>query len=172
MDVGLNEFWELVMDRETWHAVIHGVAKSQTRLKWLSSSSRFVITFLPRRKKLLILWPLSPSTVILEPKKIKSVTVSTFSPSIYHEVMWPDAMILSFWMLSFKLAFSFSSFPFFNRLFNSSWLSAIMVVSSAYLRLLTFLRAILIPACESSSLAFHMRYSACKLNKQGDSIEP
>ena len=67
---------------------------------------------------------------------------------------------------------SFSSFPFFYRLFNSSWLSAIMVVSSAYLRLLTFLRAILIPACESSSLAFHMRYSACKLNKQGDNIQP
>ena len=54
------------------------------------------------------------------------------------------------------------------RLFSSSLLSAIWVVSSAYLRLLIFLLAILIPACASSSLAFCMMYSACKLNKQGD----
>ena len=58
--------------------------------------SRFVIAFLPRSKCLLILWLHSPSAVILEPKKIKSVTVSTFSPSICHEVMGPDAMILVF----------------------------------------------------------------------------
>ena len=55
--------------------------------------SRFVIAFLPRSKHLLISWQ-SPSTVILEPKKIKSVTVSTFSPSICHKVMGPDAVIL------------------------------------------------------------------------------
>ena len=58
--------------------------------------SRFVITFLPRSKRLLISWLQSPSAVILEPKKIKSVTVSTVSPSISHEVMGPDAMILVF----------------------------------------------------------------------------
>ena len=58
------------------------------------------------------------------------------------------------------------------RLFNSSSLSAIRVVSFAYLRLLIFLPAILIPACASSSLAFHMMYSAYKLNKQGDNIQP
>ena len=58
--------------------------------------SRLVITFLPRSKYLLISWLQSPSAVILEPKKIKSDTVSTVSPSISHEVMGPDAMILVF----------------------------------------------------------------------------
>ena len=58
--------------------------------------SRFVITFLPRSKRLLISWLQSPSAVILEPPKIKSVIVSTASPSICHEVMEPDAMILVF----------------------------------------------------------------------------
>ena len=67
--------------------------------------SRLVIAFLPRSKHLLILWLQSPSAVILEPKK-KSVTVSIVSSSICHEVMGPDAMILVFWMLSFK--------PFFH----------------------------------------------------------
>ena len=67
--------------------------------------SRLVIAFLPRSKHLLISWLQSPSAVILEPKIIKSVTVSTVSPSISHEVMGPDAMILVFWMLSFKPAF-------------------------------------------------------------------
>ena len=56
--------------------------------------SRLVITFLPRNKHLLISWPLSLSAVNLEPKKMKSVTVSTFSPSICHKVMGPDAMTL------------------------------------------------------------------------------
>ena len=55
--------------------------------------SRFVIAFLPRRKHLLISWLQSPSAVILEPKKIKSVTVSSSLPSICHEVIGPDAMI-------------------------------------------------------------------------------
>ena len=58
--------------------------------------SRFIITFLPRSKHILILWLQSPSVVILDPKKIKSVTVSIVSPSICHEVMGPDAMILVF----------------------------------------------------------------------------
>ena len=58
--------------------------------------SRFVIAYLPRSKHLLILWLKSLSAVILEPKKIKSVTASTYSPSICHEVMGPDAMILAF----------------------------------------------------------------------------
>ena len=68
--------------------------------------SRLVITFLPRSKGLLIYWLQSPSAVILEPPKIKSVTISIVSPSICHEVMGPDAMILVFGMLSFKSAFS------------------------------------------------------------------
>ena len=71
--------------------------------------SRLVITFLPGSKHLLISWLQSPSAVILEPPKIKSVTVSIVSPSICHEVVGPDAMILVFWMLSFKPTFSLSS---------------------------------------------------------------
>ena len=78
---------------------------------------------------------------------------------------------LSNWTeLSFKPTFSLSSFTFIKRLFRSSSLSAIRVVSSAYLRLLIFLLAILIPACAFSSPAFLMMYSAYKLNKQGDNI--
>ena len=134
--------------------------------------SQFVIDFLPRSKWLLIPWLQSPSAVIVEPQKIKCVTVSIISPFICREVMGLDAMILVFWMLSFKPAFSLSSFTLIKRLFSSFWLSAIRVVVSAYLRLLIFLPAILIPACESSSLAFSMMYTACKLNKQGDNIQP
>ena len=104
-------------------------------------------------------------------QKTKSATVSIVSPSICHEVMGSDAMILVFWMLSFKLTSSFSSFTFIKRLFSSSLLSAIMVVSSAYMRLLIFPLAILIPACASNP-AFLMIYSAYKLNKQGDNIQP
>ena len=134
--------------------------------------SRLVITFLPRSKRLLISWLQSPSAVILQPPKIKSLTVSTISPSICHEVIGPDAMILVFWMLSFRPTFSISSFTLIKRFFSSSLLFAIRVVSSAYLRLLIFLLAVLIPACASSSPAFLMMYSAYKLNKQGDDIQP
>ena len=79
--------------------------------------SRSVIAFLPENKHLLISWQQSLSTVILEPRKIKSVTVSTFSPSVCHEVMELAAMILALWMFSFKPTFSFSS------LFEKCWLS-------------------------------------------------
>ena len=74
--------------------------------------SRLVIDFLPRSKHLLISWLQSPSTIILEPKKIKSVTVSIVSPSICHEVMGLYANVLVFHMLSFKPTFSLSSFTF------------------------------------------------------------
>ena len=113
--------------------------------------SRSLITFLPRSKCILISWLQSPSAVILEPRKIKSATVSTVSPSICHEVMRPDAMILVFWILSFKPTFSLSSSTFIKRLFSSSSLSAIRVMSSAYLRLLIFLPAMLIPVFPLSS---------------------
>ena len=126
--------------------------------------SRLVIIFLPRSKCHLISWLQSPSAMILEPKKIKSVTVSIVSPSICHEVMGPDAMILVFWMLNYKPAFSFFSFTF-KRLLSSSSFSALRVVSSAYLRLLIFLLAILIPAYSSSSPVFCMMYTAYKLKK-------
>ena len=102
----------------------------------------------------------------------KSLTVSIVSPSICHEVMGPAAMILLLWMLSFKPTFSLSSFTYIKRLFSSSSLSAIRVMSSAYLKLLIFLPAILIPACASSVPAFHMMYSAYKLKKDGDNIQP
>ena len=130
-------------------------------------------------------WLQPPSAVILEPRKIKSVTVFIFSTSICHEMMRLDAMILVFSMLTFKSVGTgqralglepdhlspLSSFTLIKRLFSSSSLSVIKVVSTAYLTLLVFLPAILIPACASSRPAFHMMHSAYKLNKQGDKIQ-
>ena len=78
---------------------------------------------------------------------------------------WSDGMILVFWMFSFKPAFSLSSFIFIKRLFSSSSLYSIRVVSSAYLRLLIFLLAILIPASASYNPAFCIMHSAYKVNK-------
>ena len=108
--------------------------------------------------------------MILEPKKIKSVTVYRFSHSICHEVLGPDAMTLVFWMLSFKQAFSLSSLTFTR---GSQFLFTFLLreVSSAYLRLLIFLPAILILACESFRPAFPMMYSVYQLIKQGDNIQ-
>ena len=77
--------------------------------------SSLVITFLSRSKCLLISWLQSPSAVILEPLKIKSVTVSTVSPSICHEVMGTEAKIFVFWILSFKPTFSLSSYTFISK---------------------------------------------------------
>ena len=144
---------------------------------------RLVIAFLPRSKHLLISWPQSQSwIVILEPKKRKSITVSIFLPSICQEAMRIDVMILGFLfllllfflgflMLSFKPAFSCSSFTLIKRFFSSFSLYVIRVVLSAYLRSLTFLLAILIPACDSSSPTFYMMHSAYKLSKQNDDIQ-
>ena len=134
--------------------------------------SRLVITFLPRSKHLLISWLQSSSAVILEPPKLKSVTLFTVSPAICHEAMGRDAMILVFWMLIFKSAFSLSTFTFIRRLFSSPSLSAVRVMSCEYLRLWIFLPTNLIPAYASSSLALHIMYSAYKLNKQDDNIQP
>ena len=133
--------------------------------------SRFVMAFLLRNKYLLMPWLQSPSTVILEPKK-KLFTIFNYSPSICHEVMGLDAIIFVFWILSFKPALSLFSFTFIKRLFSSSSISVIRLVSSAYLRLFIFLPAILIPAYDSPSPTFHMMYSMYKLNKQGDDIQP
>ena len=128
----------------------------------LNTLSRFAIAFLPRSQCLLISWLQSPSAVVVEPKNRKFVTASTFSPSICHEVMGLDAMILVFLILSYKLAFSLSSFTLIKRLFSSSLLSAVRMVSSAYLRLLIFLPAILILAWDSSSPEFCMMYYVYK----------
>ena len=95
----------------------------------IDGEAMWATPFLLRSKHLLISWLQSPFAVILEPKKMKSLTVSIVSPSICHEVMGPDAMIFVFGMLNFKPAFSFSSF--IKKLFSSSLLSAIRVVSSA-----------------------------------------
>ena len=110
----------------------------------------------------------------LEHKKIKPVTHCFHCFPIY--LLWSDGTrchdLLVFGMLSFKPSFSLSSFTFIKRLFSSSSLSAIRVVLSAYLRLLIFLLASLIPACASSSLAFLMIYSLWMLNRQGDNTHP
>ena len=131
--------------------------------------SRLVIALLPRIKHLLISWLQSPFAVILEPKKIKSLFP-----------LFPHLFAMKWW--DWMSWFSFSGCSVLSQLFHSllslsprdfsSSLSAIRVVSSAYLRLLIFFPAILILACASSSPAFHMMYSACKLNKQGDNIQP
>ena len=138
--------------------------------------SRFFITFLPRSNHL-ISWLQSPSIVILEPKKRKSVTASTFSSSICHEVKVPDAMILGFffvffwyWVLS-RLFHSPPSPPSRGSLVPLRF-SAIRVASFTYLRLFMFLQTVLIPACNSSSPAFHMMCSVYKLNKYGDNKQP
>ena len=127
---------------------------------------RLVITFLPRSKHLLISWLQLPSAVILEPKKVKLVTVSTVPLSICHEVMGPDTMILVFWMLSFKPTFSLSSSAFTKKLFSSSLFSAIRMMSSAYLMLLLFLPAIVImaqqqPVAERRYPTSKIRSSSC-----------
>ena len=133
--------------------------------------SRFVIAFLPRCMCLLISWLQKPSAIILKPQKIKSVTVSIFSPIYLPCSDGTGCRDLCFLNAEFKPAFSLSSLTFIKRLFLPL-LSAIRVVSSACLRLLIFLLATLIPACDSSSLPFHMMYSAYKLNKQGDNLQP
>ena len=102
----------------------------------------------------------------------KNKVCHSFPITFSHEVMGLDAMILVFWKLSFKPAFSLFSFTFIKRFFSSSSLYAIRVVSSVYMRLLIFLPAILIPVSASSSPAFHIMYSSQKLNKQGDNIQP
>ena len=138
----------------------------------LNMLSRLIIGFLPRNKHLLISWLQSPSAVILEPPQNKVWHCFHCFPIYFPWSDGTSAMTLVFWMLSFKPTFSLSSFTFIKRLFSSSSLSAIRVVSSAYLRLLIFLPPVLIPAYASSSPEFLMMCSAYKLNKQGDSIQP
>ena len=135
--------------------------------------SKFVMAFLPMGKCLLISWLQFLSAVILKLKKIKSHCFH-FLPPICREVMGQDAMILVFecWVSS-QLSHPPLSPPSRSSLvlLFSSLLSAIRMLSSAYLRLMFFL-IILIPACNSSSPAAHMMYSAQKLNKQGDNMQP
>ena len=138
----------------------------------LNMLSRLDITFLPRSKRLLISWLQSPSAEILEPRKMKSAIVSTLSPHLFPMKWWDQIPWASFsecW--AFSQLFHSLAFTFIKRFFISSLLSAIKVVSSANLRLLIFLLAVLIPTCDSSIRAFQMVYSAYKLSKQSDNIQ-
>ena len=132
-----------------------------------------VIAFLLWCMHLLISWVQLVSAVILHPKKTKSVKSFQFFPFY---LPWNgdglEAMSSVFWMLSLELAFSLSSCILIKRLFCFSSLFGIRVVLSAYLRLLVFLLATLIPACDPSSLAFHMMYFTYKLNKLGLFLVP
>ena len=116
---GLSRIFNTTVQKNQFFSVqltsIHDHWKNHSLDKWtfvgkamsllFRMLSRLVIPFFPMSKCLLILWLQSPSAVILEPPKIKSAPVSTDSPSICHEVMGPEAMILVFWMLSFKPTF-------------------------------------------------------------------
>ena len=133
--------------------------------------SRFVVAFLPRSKHLLLSWLQSPSAVILEPKKIKSVTVSSVS-HLFAMKWWDRMPCLRFLNVEFEASLFTLLFHFRQEALLFFLLSAISVISSAYLNLLIFLPAILIPTCASFSLAFHMIFSAYKLNKLGNSIQP
>ena len=114
--------------------------------------SGFVIAFLSRNK---CLFDFMAAVTIYIDFGAQENKICQF-PSICHEVMGLGAMIFFFWMLSFKPAFSLSSFTFIKRLFSSSSLSAIRVVSSTYLKFLMFLPEILISVCNSSNLAFYI----------------
>ena len=138
---------------------------------FLNILSRLVIAFLPRSEYLLILccshhlqWFWSQENKVSHRFHCFPIYLPRNHGARSHD--------FHFWMSSFKPAFVLSCFTFIKRLFSPSSLSAIWVLSSVYLRLLLFLPAILIPACASSSLAFHMMCSASNLNKQGYNSEP
>ena len=134
--------------------------------------SRFVIDFLSRGKHLLIFMAvvtLSSDFGALENKIFHSFHCFPIYMPWSDGIGWHD---LSFLNVELQASLFTLLFHFHQEALYSSSLSAIRVVSSAYLRLLIFFLAILIPACASSSLAFHIMYSAEKLNKQGDNIQP
>ena len=133
--------------------------------------SRFVIAFLPRSKSLLNFMAAVLICSDFEAQESKICHCFLFFPFY---LPWSDGTRchdLSFLNVDFKPAFSVFSFILIKRLFSSSSLSHIRIVSSAFLKLLIFLPAILIPTCDSSNPAFHRMYSACKLNKPGESIQ-
>ena len=133
--------------------------------------SRLIIAFLPRSKLLNFMAAVTICSDFGAPKNKLCHCFHCF-PICLPWSYGTRCHDLSFLNLSFRPDFSFSSFTFIKKLITSSLLSAIKEVSSAYLSLLIILPAILIPACASSSLGFHMKYSAYKLNKQGDNIQP
>ena len=134
--------------------------------------SRFVIAFLLRSKCFFFNF-IAAVTICndLRAQENKICHCLDFPPFICCEMVGLDVMILVFFMLNFKPYFLLSFLTLIRRLFTSSSFSAIRVVSAAYLRLLIFLPVILIPACGSYNPAFHMMYSAYKLNKQSDIVK-
>ena len=133
--------------------------------------SRFVIAYFLRSKRLNFM---ATVTICSDfgAQESKNLPLFPLFTHLYAMKWWDQCHDIHFCMLSFKLAFLLSSFTFIKRLISSSSSSDVRVMSSAYLRLLIFLLAILIPDCTSSSLVFHMMYSAYKLNKGGDGIQP
>ena len=123
------QLWHPYMTTGKAIALIRWTFVSKVMSLLFNMMSRFVIAFLWRSKHLLISWLQSPSAVILETPKMKSAIVSIIYPSICHEVMGLDAMILVFWMLSFKQTFSLSSFTFIKRLFSSSPKGGVICIS-------------------------------------------
>ena len=138
----------------------------------LNTLYRFVIAFLPRSKHLNFMAAVTMCNDFgaQENKICHCFQFCPFYSIGSDETRYLD---LSFFNIVFQAnIFLLSSFTLIKRLFSSFSLSAIRMVSSAYLRLLIFLLEILIPACASSSLPFSMMYSVYKLNKQGDNIQP
>ena len=135
-------------------ALIICIFASKVISLFFKTLSRFVIAFLPRSKHLLTSWLQLLSAGILKSRKIKSVTASIFPPFICHEMMGPDAIILVFQTLSFKSALFTLLFHLIKRLFSSSLLSNIRMVSPAYLSLLIFLLAVLIPVYDNPAQHF------------------
>ena len=123
MDVTLSELRELMMDREAWRAAIHGVTKSQTRLSnW--TELKLFIAFLPRSKACF-----NFMIALIICSDFGAPQNSICHCFYCHELMGPYAIILVFWMLSFKPTFSLYSFTFIKRPFCSSLLPAIMMMS-------------------------------------------
>ena len=137
---------------------------TQTRVHWVSDAIQ------PSH---LLLSPSPPALNLSQHQgQIKSVSASNICPAICHEEIGPDTTIFILWMLNFKPAVSLFSLTLIKSIFSCSSISSIRVVSFAYLRLLIFLLETLIPGCDSSSPAFHKMYSAYKLNKHSDNIQP
>ena len=144
--------------------------------------SRLVIAFLPRSKHLLISWLQSPSDFPYGSAGKESDDFGAQENKVSHcSNCFPICLLgndgtgshdLSFLNVEFYTSFFTPLFHFHQEVFSFSSLSAISLVSSGYLWLLIFLPAILIPACASSSLVFLVMYSAYKLNKKGDNIQP
>ena len=140
------------------------------KVKSLIYYARFGIVFLPRSKCLLISWLQSLSSIILEPKKIKFVTVSTLSPSICRKVNDPDAITFFFWVLNSKPAFSFCSFTFIKG-------SLVLLCFLPQGGIICISEVVVIsPSNLDSSLwliqpSIHIMYSAYKLNSQGNNIQ-